>query len=312
MSEIKQIRFIDPQYNELFRIPEGGSIVITRPDGEMYPGVQEQWVGICEYLDDTHVSINGTCYHICQFAEIQQRIGATVMPEPDPEMIGGYRVTHRTFVRDLVFKLGHNPDAVQPYATWRCNKADPSNNYWGHYWSDRSTAHTDFFRRADAARTDTPYDHTVLMRQEQKPWMAVTKSNEHQWVEDEVYRLNGHGTMYYTGGEDGIYIRIQTDGTLEAGNYEGAIPHIGDATFMPVVTNRYESYSLAFQAAIEAGGKQFMADMFSGSELQTTTKVPQDGTPSLRETLAANAQKSKGLFGDQSPTQSASQLEETI
>jgi len=172
MGEPKQIRFIDPQYNELFRIPDGGSIVVTRPEGEMYPGVQEQWIAICKYLDDTHVSINGECYHIRQFAEIQQNIGSTYFPEPNPEMVSGYRVTHRTFVRDLVFKLGHNPDAVQPYATWRCNKADPSNNYWGHYWSDRSTAHTDFFRRADAARTDTPYDHTTLM--EHKPSLRDT------------------------------------------------------------------------------------------------------------------------------------------
>ena len=173
-SDLKQIRFIDPQYTELFRIPDGGSILVTRPMGEMYPGVQEQWVGICKYLDDYHVSINGECYDICQFAEIQQRIGATVMPEPEPEVIGGFRVSHRTFVRDLVFKLGHNPDAVHPYGTWRCNKADPGNNYWGHYWADRSTALTDFLRRADAARTDTPYDHTVLMRQEQKPSLRDT------------------------------------------------------------------------------------------------------------------------------------------
>jgi len=172
VKESKQIRFIDPQYKELFRIPDGGSIVVTRPEGEMYPGVQEQWVGVCEYLDDTHVAINGECYHICQFAEIQQNIGSTYFPEPESEMVDGYRITHRTFVRDLIFKLGHNPDAAEPYATWRCNKDDPKNNYWGHYWSDKRTAHTDFSRRADAARTDTPYDHTLLMRQ--KPSLKDT------------------------------------------------------------------------------------------------------------------------------------------
>jgi len=119
----------------------------------------------CKYLDDSHVEINGECYHICQFAEIQRRIGSTVMPEPEPEMIGGYRITHRTFVRDLIFKFGHNPDAVQPYATWRCNQDDPKDNYWGYYWHSKSTAQTDFLLRADAARTDEPYDHTVLINQ---------------------------------------------------------------------------------------------------------------------------------------------------
>jgi len=142
-------------------------------------------------------------------------------------------------------------------------------------------------------------------------WMAVTKSSEHRWVEDEIYRLNGRGAMYYTGGEDGIYLRIQADGTLEAGNYEGAFPHIGEATFMPVVTKEYDSYSAAFQAAMEAGGKQFMVDMLSGSE-SPSPAAPKADKPSLRETLAANAQKSKELYGDGAPTQSAPQLEETI
>jgi len=200
VDETKQIRFIDPQYNELFRIPDGGSIVVTRPEGEMYPGVQEQWVGTCKYLDSTHVEINGTCWHIMQFAERQQEIGATVMPEPTSEVVGGYRITHRTFVGDKTFKMGHNPDAVQPYATWMCFTGEQDRNNWGHYWYDESTASTDLFRRADAERRGVAYDHTTLI----------------------------------------------------------------------------------------------------------------DQKPSLRDTLAANAQKSKELYGDGAPTQSAPQLEETI
>ncbi len=53
------------------------------------------------------------------------------------------------------------------------------------------------------------------------------------WVEDAVSRLNGRGCLYYSGGESGIYMRITPDGTLQVGNYEGAIPHIGEALFKP-------------------------------------------------------------------------------
>jgi hypothetical protein len=158
MSDQKQIRFIDPNYNELFCIPDGGHIIVTRPDGE-------QWVGKCKYLDAYHTEINGDCFHICQFAEIQQRIGATYMPEVEPEIIGGYRITARTFVNDKVFKFGHNPQAPSPYATWQGYQGKPDCNDWGHYWSDKSTARQDFFLRADAERTGKSYDHTNLIQQ---------------------------------------------------------------------------------------------------------------------------------------------------
>ncbi len=165
MSELKEIRFIDPNYKELFRIPDGGRIVVTRPMGEMYPGVQEQWVGQCKYLDEYHTEINGECYHICQFAEIQERIGSKVEPEKEPERIGNYRVTARTFVGNKIFKLGYNPKAAQPYATWQSYKENPGRNDWGHYWAAKSAARTDFFRRADAERTGKTYDHTKAYKQ---------------------------------------------------------------------------------------------------------------------------------------------------
>ena len=163
MSENREIRFIKPDYTELFRIPDGGHIVVTHPIGELYPGVQEEWVGNCRYLDEAHVNINGECYHICQFAEIQQKIGSVVKPEIEPEMVGNYRITHRTTVGNKVFKFGVNKSAAQPYATWQ-GYTDPAlGNDWGHYWSDKSTAQHDLFLRADSERTGGFYDHTMLI-----------------------------------------------------------------------------------------------------------------------------------------------------
>ncbi|MDR1892628.1 MAG: hypothetical protein LBQ48_06440 [Oscillospiraceae bacterium] len=163
MSENREIRFIDPHYKELFRIPDGGRIVVTRPMGELHPGVQKEWVGTCRYLDETHVNINGECYHICQFAEVQARIGSTVEPETEPEMVGDYRITMRTTVRDKKFKFGVNPKAAQPYATWQGYPDPALGNDWGHYWYDKSTAERDFFLRSDSERTGGFYDHTMLI-----------------------------------------------------------------------------------------------------------------------------------------------------
>jgi hypothetical protein len=106
----KEIRFIDPNYNVLFRVPDGGSVVMTRPEGEQY-------VCDCKFLDETHMALGGECYHICQYAEILARIGATIAPESEPEIVAGYRVRQRNFVGEMVFVLAHNPGAAQPWVT---------------------------------------------------------------------------------------------------------------------------------------------------------------------------------------------------
>jgi hypothetical protein len=168
MSDSREISFIDPNYNELFRIPDGGRIVVTRPMGEMYPGVQEEWVGTCRYLDPTHLSVNNECWHICQWADIQARIGSTVEPETEREVIGGYTVNRRTFVGDKVFKMGHNPNAPEPYGTWMCFKGENDRNSFGHYWTDRRTAERDHFLRADSERTGQSYDHTTLINEKKR------------------------------------------------------------------------------------------------------------------------------------------------
>ena len=70
------IRFINPHYKELFRIPDGDKIRITHTDGEKADYT-------CRYIDDYHVEIGSgwnSLLHICQFAEIMERNGSTVIP----------------------------------------------------------------------------------------------------------------------------------------------------------------------------------------------------------------------------------------
>lgn len=69
----KGIRFIDPHYKELFRIPDGDKIHILHSDGS-------QDDRTCRYIDDYHLEVGNSLYHICQFAEIMERNGSTVIP----------------------------------------------------------------------------------------------------------------------------------------------------------------------------------------------------------------------------------------
>ena len=69
------VRFIDPMYNELFRVPDGGVVQMTYPDGHQY---SEK----VEYLDDYHMRIGSSVQHICEFAERMARSHAIVEPEP--------------------------------------------------------------------------------------------------------------------------------------------------------------------------------------------------------------------------------------
>jgi len=78
-DNIKLIQFIDSQYRELFKIPDGGKIKITYPpeDGRE-PVIRE-----CKHLGSHHFETKGSggdCYHICQFAEIMEKLGAKYEP----------------------------------------------------------------------------------------------------------------------------------------------------------------------------------------------------------------------------------------
>ncbi len=69
----KGIRFITPSYKELFKIPDGDMIRILDKDGSY---IDEP----CRYIDDYHLEVGHTLYHICQFAEIMEANGNKVIP----------------------------------------------------------------------------------------------------------------------------------------------------------------------------------------------------------------------------------------
>ena len=72
----KGIRFITPHYEEKFRIADGDMVRIKCWDGRELDHV-------CRYIDDCHVEIGkgwDNLFHICQFAELMERNGNSVIP----------------------------------------------------------------------------------------------------------------------------------------------------------------------------------------------------------------------------------------
>lgn len=74
----KGIRFINSRYNELFRIPDGGKILMEYSDGE-------KCVRTYRYIDDYHTEVGSQLYHICQFAELCENNGVKYSPVKDKE-----------------------------------------------------------------------------------------------------------------------------------------------------------------------------------------------------------------------------------
>ena len=66
MEAEKGIRFIDSNYKELFRIPDGGKIVLRYLGGDTETCT-------CRYIDDYHMETDRTIWHICQFAEHMEK-----------------------------------------------------------------------------------------------------------------------------------------------------------------------------------------------------------------------------------------------
>lgn len=85
------IRFITTDYEELFRIPDGGTVLVTFPD--------RQFAEKCSYIDDYHMKVGNSVYHICQYAEILKQNGGRCAPEPETELEkAAWQLGHREYL----------------------------------------------------------------------------------------------------------------------------------------------------------------------------------------------------------------------
>lgn len=99
-------------------------------------------------------------------------------------------------------------------------------------------------------------------KQEYTAWQAATKSSVTRWTVDEVQWLNHKRIICYKGGENGVYIEADPDGKVTIGNYEGALPHIGEALFFPKHSKTMgQDASEAFGKVTEKLGLGFLMNL---------------------------------------------------
>ena len=124
----RMIRFIDSEYHTLFTIKDGESIVITRFDGEKV-------VLPCKYIDDCHVCVGNSAYHICEFAEMQERSGNTYVPRT-PKIsaeIGTYEIYQIPAIADVDYYF-----RSYAAAKGKLQNADYQRSYAGMYAKENS------------------------------------------------------------------------------------------------------------------------------------------------------------------------------
>lgn len=145
-------------------------------------------------------------------------------------------------------------------------------------------------RHVDAAESDISPEYAH--------WIAKTESSRYRWTEDEIFRLNGRGAMYYHGGTDGIYLQIHKEGLVEFGKYEGAIPHIGDAMFQVLAEKQTKDFNEAFAVAMNWGGKQFLVDMFCGQDYLRSTELSTEQNYNMVDGVRNNMADAKADLTD--------------
>jgi hypothetical protein len=72
-----------------------------------------------------------------------------------------------------------------------------------------------------------------------KAWEKRTATSVSDWQLDEIHNGDRGDYLFYRGGVNGKFIEISRHGLLMLGEYEGAIPHIGDATFHVRFTKQF-------------------------------------------------------------------------
>ena len=73
-------------------------------------------------------------------------------------------------------------------------------------------------------------------------WKEETARSVDAWVVDRVTGYNQNCCFIYRGGESGKYVRVDSSGLVEVGTYEGAVPHIGEASFKKVGEVQCQGY----------------------------------------------------------------------
>lgn len=94
-------------------------------------------------------------------------------------------------------------------------------------------------------------------------WKAWTDTTSRTWTIDPIHDgKEGRKLLAHIGGVDGKFVQVD-GGEIALGSYEGAIPHIGEASFRIEGKKNYLTFDIAVTHLIEAGGLNFLLDILA-------------------------------------------------
>lgn len=112
LQEERSIRFITPEYDDLFTLPDGAKLLLQYPDGST------KTVPCKAYPDGHHFTLgNGSVLHICQFAELCRKNGITYAPAHSlPEDVVNtyeiYQITRSSPCEYVFLNYEHSKDLL--------------------------------------------------------------------------------------------------------------------------------------------------------------------------------------------------------
>jgi len=102
--------------------------------------------------------------------------------------------------------------------------------------------------------------------QEAKAWKEETSNSKDHWRVDQIHSDQNRDLLLYIGGTNGHYAHVYLangKAVLQVGQYEDAIPHIGEASFKIQGTRKFGTMDDAFVFLIERGGVKFLQDILN-------------------------------------------------
>ena len=102
---------------------------------------------------------------------------------------------------------------------------------------------------------------------EYNTWKRFQMKNAGYWSIDPIHTgNNGKDLLIYVASpkdpSSGLYVHISNDGEFSAGNFVGAVPHMGEAEYFPKVTKKFDNKIFALSQACENYGLTFLKVLF--------------------------------------------------